>query len=234
MTTPIGNYNTFAKKYAANVDKKPIHIFYERPNTWSLLPKSIKGLKILDLGCGSGWYAEQLLKGKATVTSVDASSIMTELTEKRTKGKSRVFTANLEKPLDFLEDQEFDIILAPLVIHYIKNWGPFFKELARVLKDKGVFVFSTHQPQIEYKKFNLKTYYKKTVITDYWQDIDTEVQFYHHTLHDLSACLYKSGLVIERLLEPKPLPELKIVEPELYKTIFTRPYFLFIRAKKLI
>lgn len=59
---PVGNFEDVALIYAEVVDTKPIHIYYERPHTKSLLPQSLVGLNILDIGCGSGWYAEQLLK----------------------------------------------------------------------------------------------------------------------------------------------------------------------------
>ena len=116
-----GNYEPFAKKYAKQVDEKPIHTCYERPNTWSLLPKSLKGLRVLDLGCGSGWYAEQLIHGGDKVTAVDVSPAMVKLTKSRLKGKGNIFVANLEEPLSFFKDGTFDIVLAPLVIHYIKD-----------------------------------------------------------------------------------------------------------------
>ena len=71
---PIGNHEKFADAYSKDVDNRPIHIFYERPATWSLLPKSLSGLNVLDLGCGSGWYAEQFIKAGAKVTAVDVST----------------------------------------------------------------------------------------------------------------------------------------------------------------
>lgn len=67
-TSPGQYFEQVAKAYAEKVDEKPIHRYYERPNLWSLLPEQLSGLTILDLGCGSGWYAEQLVKQGAHVT----------------------------------------------------------------------------------------------------------------------------------------------------------------------
>lgn len=224
----IGSYDNIAAAYAKTVDVKPIHVYYERPATLSLLPGQLKGLKILDMGCGSGWYAEHLVNQGADLTAIDASQVMVDLTRKRLKNKGNCFVANLEDPLPF-KDKEFDIVLAPLVIHYIRDWQPLFKEIARVLKSQGIFIFSTHQMHTEAINFNIKNYYEKRIVHDYWEDVG-EVSFYHHTLHELGEALYQSRFVIERLLEPKPLPEMKEKDPKMYGLITQRPWFLFVRA----
>jgi SAM-dependent methyltransferase len=229
----VGNYESFARKYAQKVDNKPIHVYYERPNTWSLLPEQLTGLNILDLGCGSGWYAEELLKKGVYVTAVDISETMVELTKQRLKNQGRFLVADLEKPLDQFKNNEFDIILAPLVVHYIKEWGPLFKEISRILVENGLFIFSTHQPQTEFHLFNLKNYYEKILINDYWHDIQSAVSYYHHTLHELSSSLYKSNLSIELLEEPMPLPELQSYDQETYLNLTTLPWFLFVKARKI-
>lgn len=117
----IGKYDSFADKYAAEVDQRPFHIYYERPGTWSLLPKQLKGLNVLDIGCGSGWYAEQLIKAGCQVTAMDLNAHMVEVTQKRLQGSGKVIQADLQKPLDFFPSESFDIVIAPLVIHY---YGP--------------------------------------------------------------------------------------------------------------
>ncbi len=228
---PIGNYDHMADVYAAVVDNKPIHIYYERPGTWSLLPKQLKDLQILDIGCGSGWYAEQLIKAGSQITAIDVSARMVELTEKRLKGQGRVIQADLEKPLDFLAANTFDLIIAPLMIHYIQDWSALMQELARILKPNGLFIFSTHQPHSEFQIFKLNNYFTQQVVQDYWPSLNVHVQFYHHTLHDLTESLYHAGFLIERMIEPLPQDGLQ-QDPHLYQLITTQPWFLFVRAIK--
>jgi len=213
-------------------DTKGIHVYYERPHTWSLLPKKLTGLKVLDLGCGSGWYAEQLAAAGADVTAIDASATMVELTQQRLKDKARILQANIEQPMDYFADKEFDLIVAPLVIHYVQDWQKLFLEIARILKVKGQFVFSTHHPLVDYQTFQLENYFETTLITDYWKSFDATVQFYHHSMENLMNCLLKAGLVIEQFLEPLPLPEMEITEPDLYPKMLKRPQFLFIKCRK--
>ena len=42
-TLPKDAFEKVAKNYAERVDTKPIHIYYERPNLWSLLPSNLTG-----------------------------------------------------------------------------------------------------------------------------------------------------------------------------------------------
>ncbi len=229
---PVCNYETFAKIYADSVDEKPIHVYYERPNTWSLLPASLANLEVLDVGCGSGWYAEKLITAAAKVTAIDLSPTMISLTKERLKGNATVLQANIENPLDFFSDEKFDIIIAPLVIHYVWDWQALFKEFARVLKPQGLFIFSTHQPHSVFQQFKLNCYFEKQIIHDHWPSLNIDVKYYHHTLHDLVDSLYQAGFIIERLLEPLPTEGLK-ENMAMYDAIAKQPWFLFIRAKKI-
>lgn len=234
MTEPLGSYEHMASKYADQVDTKGIHIYYERPHTWSLLPKNLTGLKVLDIGCGSGWYAEQLILLDAEVTAIDASATMVELTRKRLKDKAHVFQANIEQPLSYFSEAEFDLVVAPLVIHYVQDWQVLFLEIARILKSHGQFIFSTHHPYGDYQTFKLENYFKTTLITDYWKSFDATVQFYHHSLQELMNALLKAGFVVEQFLEPLPFPEMAKAEPDLYPKMLTRPQFLFMQCRKKV
>jgi hypothetical protein len=58
MTEHTGaSYDSIASKYAQTVDTKPWNAHYERPAVVSLLPP-LANAAVLDVGCGSGWYAD--------------------------------------------------------------------------------------------------------------------------------------------------------------------------------
>lgn len=229
--TPKKSFENISNRYAERVDSKAIHVYYERPNLLALLPDDIKDLNILDLGCGSGWYSEYLAHAGANVTALDASPTLVEMTKQRVKGNAKVYLADLEQPLDFLVNQKFDIIIAPLVIHYIKDWLPLFSNLSKLLIEKGLFVFSTHSPHSEFYLRQLDNYYEKTLIADHWKDIG-EVHFYHHTLQELTESLRQAGLSIDRMLEPAPGKEMQAADPEMFKVMMNKPWFLFVKAVK--
>lgn len=48
----------------------------------------------------------------------------------------------------------------------------------------------------------------------------------------MTAAIASSGFVIDRLVEPEPVPELRERDPEADKQIRTNPSFLFFRLTK--
>ena len=51
------SYDDTADAYAAGVDSRPYNALYERPAMLDLLPP-LPGTRVLDAGCGPGWYVE--------------------------------------------------------------------------------------------------------------------------------------------------------------------------------
>src|SRR5215210_480226 len=126
------SYEGIASKYAETVDTQPWNAYYERPAVISLLP-SLMNARVLDAGCGSGWYAEYLLGRGAAVTAFDLNSEFVALTRARVGERARVLRADLSAPLDFAGDGEFDVVACPLVMHYLKDWRAALGEFHRVL-----------------------------------------------------------------------------------------------------
>ena len=230
MTEHTGaSYEGIACKYAETVDTKPWNAYYERPAVISLLP-SLMNAKVLDAGCGSGWYAEYLLSRGAAVTAFDVNLEFVTLTRTRVGERAHVLRADLAAPLDFAGDGEFDVVVCPLVMHYLKDWQPVFRELHRILKLHGVLVFSTHHPFMDWKLFNKEDYFAVELLEDEW-DIG-KVRFYRRPLTAISQELDSAGFFIERLLEPQPTEDFRRVHPEGYERLTKNPWFLVVRGRK--
>ncbi len=230
MTEHTGtSYESLAGKYAETVDTKPWNAFYERPAVLSLLP-SLANARVLDVGCGSGWYAEYLLSRGAVVTAFDLNREFVDLTRKRVGGRACVRQADLANPLDFAGDGEFDVVVCPLVLHYLKDWQPAFREFHRILRPKGVLVFSTHHPTMDWTLFKTENYFALELLEDEW-DIG-KVRFYRRPLTAISEALDSAGFFIERLLEPQPTEDFRRVHPEGYERLAKNPWFLVVRGRK--
>ena len=228
------SYDNIAKNYAQVVDTKPFHTMYERPNFLNIFPEDskINGKTILDLGCGTGWYIEQFTKANANVIAVDSSKSMLKIAQARLNNPFiKYYCHDLNLPLSFLADNSVDHIVAPLVIHYIKDWNNFFAEMYRLIKSEGKFCFSTHHPFGDMERYHLEDYFATQIIKDSWKDIG-DVEFYHHSLHNLFEAIYNAGFTIEAFKEPSPLIALKDQDPLLFKRLSTRPVLLFIRLAK--
>lgn len=59
-----------------------------------------------------------------------------------------------------------------------------------------------------------------------------KVQFYRRSLSKIIASVIESGFTIEKLLEPMPVEQFKIEDPNIYDKLTKNPQFLFIKAKK--
>lgn len=229
MTRHSGHcYEAISSAYADSVDSRPWNAFYERPATTSLLP-DLPGKRILDAACGSGWYAEYLVRHGAEVVAFDLNEKFVEHTRKRVGNGGRVLRADLAEPLDFARDHEFDLIVCPLALHYLKDWEPTLVEFHRVLRPDGHFVFSTHHPTMDWLNFQTDSYFSTEFLTDHW-DVGT-VTFFRRPLTAICEALHRAGFVIERLLEPQPIPEFQKVDPLGFQRTQTSPGFLVIRAR---
>ena len=153
------NYEQFADRYAARIESKPHNAYLERPATLSLLP-DVTGLRVLDAGCGPGIYAEWLLERGADVVCCDVTPAMIELAKQRVGEQVEFQLADLSQPLDFAKDEEFDVVLCPLVLDYIEDFLPTFREFNRVLKPGGILVVSCGHPASDFfVYFNAGNYF---------------------------------------------------------------------------
>ena len=198
----------------------------------------VNGARVLDAGCGSGFYAEQLVKRGARVTAVDASAEMVKHAERRladlgflnTPAGATVRVADLSRPLDFLADHSVDGIVAPLVLHYIRDWQPTLDEFRRVLEPRGWLVLSTHHPTTEATRFNVANYFTTEPLQDYWSWVGN-VRFFRRPLTAITSALADAGFLIERFIEPLPDEIFRVNKPDTFERLLRYPEFLLIRAR---
>jgi SAM-dependent methyltransferase len=227
-------YNELAEAYAALVDTKPHNAYYERPATLSLLPE-VRGKHVLDAGCGPGVYAQWLVEQGAEVVACDANAKMVRLAKERLGDRARVIQADLEQPLNFLADGSVDIVLSPLVMDYIQDWGRLFAEFHRVLRPEGTLVFSMEHPFAKYDLHRATSNYFEIDLVEYeWRGFGPHVRMpsYRRPLHQVINPLIRAGFTLEEILEPLPTEEFRQVAPEDYESLCRSPGFMCIRACK--
>jgi SAM-dependent methyltransferase len=226
-------YEALADSYAKWAETKAHNAYYERPAMLALLP-DVAGLRVLDAGCGPGVYAEWLLDHGADVVCVDASPKMVAHSRDRVGTRAEVILADLGKPLDFLEDAGFDLVISPLVIDYLADWPAVFSEFHRVLKPGGRFIASKEHPASDYTQRLVDNYFRKQLVSATWRGFGTpvEVTAWHRPLQDLINALAGAGFVIERMVEPQPIPKFREADPEDYEKLLRWPGFLCVRALK--
>ena len=230
---PDKNYNEMGIAYIRKSKQSVHNAYYNQPAIISLAG-DVKGKEIFEVGCGGGSLTEWLVDQGASVTACDISEQMVKYTKKKLGQKAKVLIADISEPLNFLESNSIDMIIASLVLHYISNWLPVFSEFKRILKKDGSIVISVHHPHADWKWLNKTNYFKKELYEETWT-IDGKsypVKYYHRTLTNMFAIFRKNGFFVDVLLEPFPIPEAKEVDARIYESLLSNPHFLFLRLKK--
>ena len=224
-------YNTMAVDYAADNAGSPYNAYYERSATISLLGE-VTGQRVLEVGCGAGILSTWLVEHGATVTAFDVSDEMMALARRAVGAKASLLVADLAKPLSFAADHSFDLVVASLVLHYVKDRQHVFIELGRVLAPGGVVVFSTHHPTMDWEH-SPEDYFATKQVTERWHkgSAEFDVTFYRRPLTAMTDAIFSSRFVIEQLVEPEPVPELRDRDPTAYEQIRTKPRFSFFRLR---
>ncbi|MGA3353375.1 MAG: methyltransferase domain-containing protein [Acidimicrobiales bacterium] len=223
-------YDAMAVDYAADNAENAYNAYYERPATIALLG-DVKGLRVLDAGCGDGRLASWLTEAGAVVTAVDVSPAMAGLARGRLGDRATVLVADLAQPLSFARTGEFDLVVASLVMHYLLDWEAVLGEFCRVLGPQGRVVFSTHHPAMDWQLSSRDNYFATKQLTETWSKGtgQFEVTFWRRPLTAMCQAIAVSGFLIERLVEPEPLASLADRDPVAYDEISTKPRFVFFR-----
>ena len=103
----------------------------------------LKGLKLLDIGCGGGLIAEPMSRLGANVTGIDASLNNIKIAETHSKKNNLKINYLNTSPEQFPNDQEFDIILNLEIIEHVEDVDLYFKSCAKLLKKNGIMFTAT-------------------------------------------------------------------------------------------
>jgi 2-polyprenyl-3-methyl-5-hydroxy-6-metoxy-1,4-benzoquinol methylase len=209
---------------------------------------NVEGKKVLDAGCGFGYYSIYCAKQGAKVTGIDISKTMIALSKKE------AFEAEVDidfRVMDSTDMKEltsgtFDMVISSIAISF--EVPQFFKEVSRVLKPGGVFCFSEVHPIIDAghkvgegaDAYRVVERYFDTSIRKvknafgkiHPDDPDYDWQWEPRTIESYCDALRSAGLVIQTIKEPQPDSSLRHVNPMLYQSAGKCPIFLLIRAVK--
>jgi SAM-dependent methyltransferase len=226
-------YQELAQHYAAAIDTKPHNAYYDRPAMTAMWPE-LRGLRVLDAGCGPGIYAELLTARGATVTAVDVSEKMLEQARNRVGKNVDLRLVDLSQPLVMFPDRTFDFINAPLCLDYIEDWRSLFAEFKRILKPGGLFQFSCGHPAFDAEYYDTNKYFSVEQVKCTWRGFGKIVVMpsYRRSLQEMLMPLMDTGLTLEKLVEPLPTEEFRRSDPKRFQSLMHRPSFLCVQAKK--
>ena len=117
----------------------------EWPALRALLPE-LRGRRVLDLGCGFGWFCRWAREqGAAQVLGVDLSERMLARARATTPDAAITY---LREDLERVElpAAAFDLAYSSLALHYLEDLAGLLAKVYRALVPGGRFIFSVEHP----------------------------------------------------------------------------------------
>ncbi len=104
----------------------------------------LKGLKVLDIGCGGGLLCEPITRLGADVTGIDASEKNIQIAALHAKQTGLKITYRAISGEDMAKTKaRFDVILNMEVLEHVADIASFLKSCRTLLKQDGCMLFST-------------------------------------------------------------------------------------------
>jgi SAM-dependent methyltransferase len=217
--------------FAAHAETSNYNAYIDRPAMLELAG-DVAGLRILDIGCGPGYYASALTERGATVLGIDGSAELLEHARARTGGAAELRQHDLETPLDFAADDSFDLAVCALVIHHLRGRAALLGEVFRVLKPDGHLLISTTHPAADWHHFGGSYFSQEWVELPMKHRADLAIHFQRNTIEGFVAELLAAGFALEALIEPRAVPALREVDPDAYERLNQYPSLLAARLRR--
>ena len=213
----------------------------EWPALRALLP-DLTGLRVLDLGCGFGWFSRWAREhGAGEVKGVDISANMLERARTSTDDDGITYLQADLEGLTLLPES-FDLIYSSLALHYVVALPELIRQIHAALTPGGRFVFSVEHPIFSAARHTdwlmdgqggrtwpVDSYQSEGPRTRPWLSQDVVKQ--HRTIGTYLNLLIQTGLVLRHVQEWGPTDQQVRERPELAEER-ERPMFLLVAAQK--
>jgi SAM-dependent methyltransferase len=208
--------------------------------------------RVLDLGCGEGYFARHLkARGASLVIGMDQSAGMIELAQQQEASEPLgiEYHVGCATKLSLFPDQSFDMTIAVFLFNYltVEQTRRCMEEVARVVKPGGRFLFAVPHPTFPYMRRPEPPFYFKTEGVGYFSGRDRhcmgriwkrdgtflEVQLSHKTLEDYFDALASAGFrTMPRVRELRVTPELVALDPSFFGPAVDTPLHMAIEVTR--
>lgn len=212
----------------------------------------VGGEQILDAGCGTGYLARLLAQRGASVVGVDLSATLLEAA-RREEEREPLGIAYHESDLadlSFLADSTFDVAVSNVVLQDVRRLREAVREIHRVLRPGGRFLFSITHPCFErplpgtwvreppdterieeWHHLAVDRYYEVAAV--HWGPAGRpQIVGFHRPLQAYVAALHAAGFLVARLEEPQAVPEALETHYRHFADLERVPLFLVVEAVK--
>jgi malonyl-CoA O-methyltransferase len=112
------------------------------PRLW----QHVRGMDVLEIGCGTGRHTQKLVGAGNRVLAVDLSPGMLAIAKEKLRGQPVEFIEGDFLTRDSIDNQQYDVAISSLVIEHISELDRFFEKVVEALKEHGEFFLSEIHP----------------------------------------------------------------------------------------
>lgn len=151
--------------------------------------KKIKGdkAKLLEIGCGTGYFLRKLHDAGYDVTGIDCSENI--LSQVPNNLRSKIIIGDLIEQK--LKDSSFDVVVMKQVFEHIPNIGEYADEIRRILKPGGIVY-------LEMPNYGA---FEATLFGKYWYNLEIPRHLHQFTLHTFNYFFKKHGFETAKILK---------------------------------
>ena len=157
--------------------------------------KSLRGISILDVGCGGGLLSEPMQRLGANVTGIDASIKNIKIAKLHAKKNKLNINYLCASPEKLKIKKKFDVILNMEIVEHVEDVQVFLKSCSKLLKKNGLMFVATINK-------TLKSYLFAIIGAEYvlrWLPIGTHEWEKFVKPEDLKNILKNNDLILNRL-----------------------------------
>jgi 2-polyprenyl-3-methyl-5-hydroxy-6-metoxy-1,4-benzoquinol methylase len=183
----------------------------------------VAGRRVLDLGCGQGWFTRQLAARGAIVTGIDFSAQQLANAHRHAVDQP-LGISYLHLDATRIAEQwapaSFDLVTACMMLHDSPHADRILQAARQVLADDGRLAFSIVHPVVGGPHTDWEVLAEGQKGAPHWSTPQ-----WHRTLAEWSALIADAGFAIVRLDEPRPTAAQVRDNPKLV-TATRVPFFL--------
>lgn len=213
--TSWGNVSSWYDETVENSDSYQQKVIL--PNLLRIVAPQ-KGVKILDVGCGTGVFSRAFAEKGAEVVGVDIGLELIDIAEKKSGDLKIKYVLASADNLSKIKDGEFDVATIVLAIQNMKNLDAVIGEVSKKLKQGGILAIVINHPAFRipqnsdwYYDEKDKIQYRK--IARYMSEMEIPILMnpgnknskktysFHRPLQVYVKSLVKNGLFIIKLEE---------------------------------